>query len=131
MKTGGLLRIGALGTAALCLWVVGMVGVAVADLVGPHPSNPLQTWAERNAQLAQWERQLVAQWLQDYGYSPEQVARWMARVTDADIHGAILQAENLGLPYGGDALEAIVVLLIIIILIIIILKLLNKEIIIR
>lgn len=129
--TRGTLRSVAVGTAALCLWVLGMVGVAVADLVGPHPSNPVQTWAERNARLSQWERQLVAQWLRDYGYPPEQVERWMARVTDADVHGAILQAENLGLPYGGDALEAIVVILIIIILIIIILKLLNKEIIIR
>jgi len=129
--TRGTLRTVALGTAALCLWVVGMVGVAVADLVGPHPSNPMQTWAERNARLSQWERQLVAQWLRDYGYDPAQVEQWMARVTDADIHGAILQAENLGLPYGGDALEAIVVILIIIILIIIILRLLDKEIIIR
>ncbi len=129
--TRGTLRSVAAGTAALCLWVLGMVGVAVADLVGPHPSNPVQTWAERNARLSRWERQLVAQWLRDYGYPPERVEQWMARVTDADIHGAILQAENLGLPYGGDALEAIVVLLIIIILIIIILRLLGKEIIIR
>ncbi len=128
--TRGTLRSVAAGTAALCLWVLGMVGVAVADLVGPHPSNPVQTWAERNARLSRWERQLVAQWLRDYGYPPERVEQWMARVTDADIHGAILQAENLGLPYGGDALEAIVVLLIIIILIIIILRLLDKEIII-
>lgn len=127
----GTLRWVATGTAALCLWVVGMMGVAVADLVGPHPSNPVQTWAERNARLSQWERQLIAQWLRDYGYPPERVEQWMARVTDADVHEAILQAENLGLPYGGDALEAIVVLLVIIILIIIILKLLNKEIIVR
>ncbi|MCS7312133.1 MAG: PA2779 family protein [Acidobacteria bacterium] len=127
----GTWRVVALGMVALCLWVIGGVGVAVADLVGPHPANPMQTWAERNARLSHWERQLVAQWLRDYGYAPEQVEQWMARVTDADVHAAVLQAENLGLPYGGDDLEAIALILIIIILIIIILRLLDKEIIIR
>lgn len=107
------------------LWTVGMVGPALADLVGPH--SDITTKAN---ELSKWERQLVYQWLLDYGYSPEEAHQMLAGVSEEEIHEIILQAENMGLPYGAGALEAVVAILIILILIIILLRLLNKEIII-
>ncbi len=121
------LQISAIGVIGVLLWTQGMVGVALADLIGPLES----VTGRADVRIADWERLLVAQWLLDYGYTPDEVSRWMTRLDDTAIHQSILQAENMGLPIGGGALEVIVVLLVILILIVILLKLLNKEVVIR
>lgn len=107
------------------VWTPGMIGPALAEVVGPHPVGTMN-----EEQLARWERDLVAQWLRDYGYEDSQVTNMLAGLHDEDIHGLVMQAENLGLPYGTGALEAVIALLLILILIIVILRLLNKEVII-
>ncbi len=107
------------------LWTGGLVGPVLAGVVGPH--------SDRNVKpdkIRVWERTLVFQWLKDYGYSADRARLMSAKLTDKEVHDLILQAENMGLPYGTGAIEAIVAILIVLILIIIILRLLNKEIII-
>ena len=107
------------------IWTPGMVGPALADVVGPHTVRPL-----RPDQMSRWERELVRQWLEDYGYDKTEAVRMLAGLQDPEVHALVMQAENMGLPYGGGALEAVIAVLLILILVIIILRLLNKEVII-
>ncbi len=110
--------------AFLTVWVVGSGALAFAGIMGPHGSvlHP-----DNRTEL---ERELVYQWLKDYGFDPMTAQNKLAQLSDEEIHELILQSENMGLPYGGGTIELVIGILLVLILIVVLLKLLNKEVVI-
>ena len=73
------------------------------------------------------EHKLVKKRLSDLGYSEEEIAARLDRLSDRELHSFASQLDSLN--PGGDGLGIIIAILVIVLLVIIILKLWDKRII--
>lgn len=106
---------------------------AMAGLIPSIPSSVEMAGKEREAEINRvqkvLEMQIVADKLQAYGLSVDEVKAKLRSMSDEQLH-VMAQASDRVLA-GGDGLGVVISVLLIILLVILILKLLDKQIIIK
>ncbi len=106
---------------------------AAAGLIPSLPSSTEMADKGRGAEIDKvqkvLEMQIVADKLQAYGLSADEVKAKLQSMSDEQLH-LVAQASDRVLA-GGDGLGIVIALLVIIILVVILMKLLDKKIIVR
>jgi hypothetical protein len=111
-----------------------VIGIAPRVDAAFSPSEVLALSVEtRSADLEQirvtLENKLVAQRLQDLGYTADEIMSRLSQMTDEQIHSFAQKLDNLKV--GGDGLGVVIAVLVIIILVLVVLQLTGKRVTIR
>lgn len=126
-------RIPLLAMSMATYFILFMAFPAVAGLIQSMPSSTETSAKIRTAEIDKvqqaLEMQIVADKLQAYGLSADEVKEKLHSMSDEQLH-LMAQASDRVLA-GGDGLGVVIGLLIIVLLVILIMKLLDKKVIIK
>lgn len=111
-----------------------VIGIAPRVDAAFSPSEALGLSAEsRSTDMEQiriaLENKLVAQRLQDLGYTTDEIMARLSQMTDEQIHSFAKKLDNVKV--GGDGLGVVIAVLVIVILVLVILQLSGKRVTVR